>query len=204
MSSEVRLLPALFVLSSLLAPNATAAELVVQSTVAAEVLLGDLRIAQTYGPGQVRVPDLPAGEQTFVVSRAGYPVSFTLVLPETGEAWLRIGEQGISSDVAPLGIAPSEEPVGPPPRVELRAVSGRGFTVILDGEPQGELGKEEPVVFEDLSPGRHELQLRSLDRTIIWARGTLDLHPGDRIVLHVREGRTLEVFGRPEAWQDER
>lgn len=184
----------------LLGPS-QAGELVIESTVAAEVRQGDLRIAHTYGPGQVRVPDLEAGDQAFVVFRAGKPQEIILSIPEEGEAWLRIGASGISGD---LRDAPPEAPgEGPPPRVEIRAVSGQGFSLIKGDQLLGSVTPDAPLVLEDLGSGVHGLQLRSLDRTVIWARGKLELRPGDRIVLHAREGLTLEAFGRAGAWQDE-
>lgn len=188
--------------------TARAGELVIESTVAAEVRHGDLRIAHTYGPGQVRVPDLEAGEQTFVVFRDGRPQQIVLRIPEEGEAWLRIGATGISGDHDPAAAAASNAPgapvEGPAPRVEIRAASGDGFSVIRGEELLGRVTPEAPLVLEGLGSGVHGLQLRSLDRTIIWARGQLELQPGDRIVLHAREGRTVEAFGRAGAWQDDK
>ena len=49
--------------------------------------------------------------------------------------------------------------------------------------------------------GEHTLELRSSDLLVIWLRGTLYLQPGDDLNLQVSEGRMLEVFGRPGAWQ---
>ncbi len=181
-----------------LTSTATAGTLVVETTVAAEVRLGELKVAHTYGPGEVRVPDIEAGEHDFIVFRGGYAASVRIDVPDTGEVHLRISADGITGD-----LRDEPEPVeeGPPPKVEFRAVTGTGYTVILDGEPGGSFTVDEALVLDSLGPGNHSIEIRSLDKTTIWAKATLELRLGDNLVLHVREGRMPEVFGRAEAWK---
>ena len=182
--------------------TASAGELVVQTTLAAEVLVDGLRVAQTYSAGTVTVKEIAPGERQVMVFRGGEPASLTLDMPEEGTVRLRIGESLLETD-HPVAKVPGDADAAAP-TVELRATAGQSFRVIVDDEDMGALSSDRPLSLGDLGAGSHSLQLRSADRTVIWTRGTLDLQAGDQIVLHAREGRMLEVFGRPDAWKPSR
>jgi len=182
--------------------TASAGELVVQTTLAAEVLVDGLRVAQTYSAGTVTVTEIAPGERQVLVFRGGEPAALALDMPEEGTVHLRIGETLLETD-HPLGNG-QIDPNAAAPTVELRATTGQSFRVIVNDQDIGTLSPDRPLSLAELGAGSHSLQLRSTDRTIIWTRGTLDLQAGDKLVIHAREGRSLEVFGRPEAWKPSR
>lgn len=182
--------------------TASAGELVVQTTLAAEVVVDGLRVAQTYSAGTVTVTEIEPGERQVVVFRGGEPTALGLDMPEEGTVHLRIGETLLETD-HPVSKSQSD-PNAAAPTVELRTTAGQSFRVIVNDQDVGALSPDRPLSLAELGAGSHSLQLRSPDRTVIWTRGTLDLQAGDRLVIHAREGRMVEVFGRPEAWKPSR
>ena len=179
---------------------AHAGTVVVQTTVATEVSLDGLPVVRTYGPGTVSLPDIPAGEQRFTVFRDGRGLPVTVRVPESGRVRLMVGQQEVTTDTPP----PAPADAGPPPVLELRGKAGQRFSVILDGERLAVLGPDRPLRLETLEAGPHRIEFRSPDNLTIWARGSLDLRPGDDVALSVAEGLPVEAFGRADAWQANR
>lgn len=187
-------------LVALAAPVAQAGTVVVQTTVAVEVQLDGLPVLNTYGPGTVSLPDVPAGSRAFTVYRGGTGHPVEVQVPDVGRVRLMVGADEISTDTPP----PVDDSAGPPPVLELRGKKGQRFSVILDGKRVAVLGPDRPLRLEELGVGSHRLELRSPDNLTIWARGTVDLRLGDDLALSIAEGRPVEAFGRPEAWQANR
>lgn len=167
----------------------------VQTTTPAEIHLNGVEVLRLFGPSTAILPEVPAGEMTFVVYRGGQGAPIEVAVPESGKAVIRIGEELLETDHQP-------DPVdGPAPTVALRSGDGQPFTIILDGRRLGTLAPDAPMSLDDLTPGAHALEVRSTDLLVVWLRGTLHLQPGDEIILQLTEGRMVEVFGRTEAWQ---
>ena len=191
-------LPAL--LFAVLAP-ALAGTLVVETTLATEVSLGGLSVVRTYGPGTVTVPDVEAGVHALTVHREGEAAVLEVRVPAEGRVRLLVSADRLEIAERPAAAVPTE---GPAPAVELRPEPGQRFTVILDGKRVAVMGPSSPLRLEDLGPGEHRLELRTIDNTTVWARGLLVLQPGDEVSLAVAEGKPVQVFGRAEAWQPSR
>ena len=183
-------LPSLFPLL-LAQPAAFAGTVVFETTVATEVRWEQLRLLQTFGPATVAVPDLPEGTLNFQVYRDGVPVPIEARIPAEGRVRVLIGAKDVSTD-----SAPPPPPDGAAPRVQLQAAPGDHFAVVMDGKRLGGLDADHPMLLEALSVGAHQLEVRSPDLTLIWSRGTLELQPGDELVIRANEGRTFEVYGR--------
>jgi hypothetical protein len=56
-------------------------------------------------------------------------------------------------------------------------------------------------VLSELGPGTHSVEIRTEDNLVIWARGVVELKPGDQIVLMLSEGRPVTANGRTGAWR---
>jgi hypothetical protein len=99
--------------------------------------------------------------------------------------------------------APAEAPATAPlaPVVQIKAVKGQRFSVIIDGQPLGVAAFDAPLTLIDLAPGMHTAEFRTEDRLVIWARGLLDLQASDQIVLTLTEGRPVMASGRTGAWR---
>lgn len=176
-------------------PIALGGTVEVQTTTAAEVHLDGVEIFRTYGPSTSLLSDIPAGKQVFVVYRDGDGAPIEVEVPDVGIARIRVGESLLETDQL---ARPTD---GPAPEVTLRSADGQEFIVIVDGHRLGSLSPESPMSLEGIPTGEHTLELRSPDLLVVWLRGTLSLQPGDDLKLQVSEGRMLEVFGRPGAWQ---
>lgn len=181
-------------LLSLLLGTALAGELVVDSSVPVDVRARGASLISVLSSARVRVTDVPPGSQVLELSRGGKTQSLTVVVPDQGAALITINEKGgfVESGAAP----PS-----PSPSVELHAPRDQRFATIVDGERVVAWSGAYPVVLESLKPGARAIELRSTDLLTIWARGTLDLEPSDRLVLTVSAGRSMDVAGRAGAFR---
>lgn len=180
----------------LLAAPAWAGTLLIETQVAAEVQTGGLTLAHTYGPGRVSVPDIAAGTKVFDVYRSGNHQAIEIEVPETGRVRLLVGTETLLTDTPPESPADAAPPV-----LELRAVQGEKFSLILNGERKGVFSSHEPIRVADLGPGEHTLELRTTDNLTVWVRGSLSLRPGDEVVVQAAEGRMVEVYGRTGVWK---
>ncbi len=176
---------------------AAAGSVVVEAAVATEVMLDELPIVRTYGPGTVTLPDMAPGEHTFQVFRGGDGAPISVVVPQEGVVRLLIGKDSLSTDSSPP-VAPVEG--APPPRVLLKAHAGQRFGVVVDGKRFATLHAEQPLRLDSLGPGSHQLELRSPDHLTVWARAELQLQPGDELAITVQEGKLPEAFGREGAY----
>ena len=173
-----------------------AASVVVQTSVPVEVRVDGAPAVKTFGPSVVRIPDVEPGPHAFMVWRNGTPTTIHLEVPTEGTMRLMIGADAIeATDAAPSATDPT------PPTVELRATQGQRFAAIVDGRRAGLITSDQPLRLLELGTGLHSLELRTEDLLVVWVRGTLDLQPGDALVVSAAEGRMVEVFGRTEAWR---
>lgn len=179
-----------------IAGPAAAGSVIVEATVATEVMLNQLPIVRTYGAGTVTLPEMAPGEHTFEVFRGGDGAPITVVVPETGVVRLLIGKDSLSTDASP----PAAPEGGPAPRVLLKAHAGQRFGVVVDGKRLATLHAEQPLRLDSLKPGSHQLELRSVDHLTVWARAELALQPGDELAITVQEGKMPEAFGREGAY----
>ncbi len=180
-----------------LAP-AQAGELAIETRVPVEVHVDQLPVARLYGPGTAIVP-LPAGEHTLAVYRGGVPERLVARADEAGTVRLLVGPSTLSLLDAPAEATEATAIEAAPPSLQLRAPAGPGAIVLLGGE-RLTLVPGEPLTITGLEAGSTALEIRSVDGSVIWARGELELVDGDDLVLVVPEGRPLEVFGRASAW----
>ncbi|MFT5686084.1 MAG: hypothetical protein ACI8RZ_007039 [Myxococcota bacterium] len=176
-------------------PIALGGTVEVQTTTPTEIHLDGVEILRTYGPSTALLSDIPAGKQVFMVYRGGDGEPIEIEVPDTGMARIRVGETLLETDQI---ARPTD---GPAPIVSLRSADGREFIVIIDGHRLGTLSPESPMLLDGIPLGEHTIELRSPDLLVIWLSGSLTLQPGDDLKLQVSEGRMLEVFGRPGAWQ---
>jgi len=174
---------------------AQAGRLVVESHVPVEIHVDQIPLVRLYTAGQASVV-VPQGEHTLSVYRGASPEVLVAGFPAQGDVTLLVGPSSLSL-IDPI-VAPPHQATEAPV-VELRAPSGPGATIIV-GSKRLVLVAGQPVTLAGLEPGTLPLEVRSVDGSVIWARGELELAAGDHIVLVVPEGRPLEVFGRPEAW----
>lgn len=179
----------------LCAPPAQGAQLLIESRVPVEVLVDRLPVARLYGSGSATV-EVSAGEHSIQVYRGASPEERITHFPEEGVVWLRIGPTSttVSGTDAPALAASLATPI-----LELRVPAGPGAVAIV-GEQRHLLVPDQPLVLTGLGVGATPFEARSVDGSLIWARGELALIAGDHVVLVLPEGRPIEVFGRVEAW----
>lgn len=107
-----------------------------------------------------------------------------------------------AEDSSPVEV-PAEAPASAPPApvVQVKAVKGQRFTVIINGQPLGVATFDAPLTLIDLAPGKHTVEIRTEDRLVIWTRGLLELQASEQLVLTLTEGRPVMVTGRSGAWR---
>lgn len=175
---------------------ARAGTVLIDTATPVDIRLDNQPVMRTFGAAKVSLPDIAAGERVFVVYREGKPQRVTVDVPEKGTVRLLVGETSLSTD------RPPEEQVSEePPVLELKAAAQQDFSVVVDGRRLAVLVAGHPLRLAELGVGTHELELRSADLLTIWARGTLDLQPGDELSMSIAEGRDVEFFGRAGAWR---
>jgi hypothetical protein len=178
----------------LLAAAAYAGTVLVSTTVPVEVRLDTLPIVQTFGASDVTLPNVEAGRKVFTVYRNGKAAPIEVMVPEDGIVRIRVGADSLETD-RPSAVAKEGEPT-----LELRAVNGQKFGVLLDGKRTAIVSYHQALKIETLGAGEHTLEVRTPDNLTVWLKGTLDLEKGDELVMTLQEGRMAEVFGRSQAW----
>jgi len=152
-------------------------------------------IARASGPGVIALGEFPAGTARLLLTpanRPAIPIAFDVPDSEPVTVELRDGR------VRSAGTTLSVDAI-PAPRLGLRSADGEHFTVVLNGDTVHTLRNE--IMVDDLTPGRHRVEVRSADRLTIWARGTVDLMAGETVVLGISSGRMVVADGLSTAWQ---
>ena len=179
----------------LLAAVAYAGTVLVSTTVPVEVRLDQLPVVQTFGASDVTLPNVEPGRKVFTVYRDGKALPIEVMVPEGDTVVrIRVGADSLETD-RPGAVAKEGEPT-----VELRAVSGQKFGVVLDGKRTAIVSSHQALKIETLGAGEHTLEVRTPDNLTVWLKGTLDLEKGDELVMTLQEGKMAEVFGRSQAW----
>jgi hypothetical protein len=180
-----------------LAP-AFAGDVVVSSTVSADIQVHGTSIARLSTAGSLTLSDMDPGTYTFVVVRStGEKVSVPIRVPALGSATLDIGVATATTD----SPGDAEVVAAGPPTVAIRGAAGQRFAVLVDGARRSVLAADQVLQLDDLGPGEHLVQFRSSDYQTIWVRGALILQAGDQVELFVEEGRMVTASGRAGAWK---
>ncbi|MCB9759590.1 MAG: hypothetical protein H6739_07090 [Alphaproteobacteria bacterium] len=187
-------------LLALLVAPALATEVVIETAIPVRVALDDRVVARLLVPSTLSLPAVTPGPHVMIVDRAGVPERHDIDVPEDGRLRVIVSRGDLVVLAAPLPAAPDGVTTG---SVELRISNGPAASVRLDGEPHA-LSADGPLRLADLPAGNHVLEVRSADRTSVWARGELEVRAGDELVLILSEGRAPECFGRPDAWHPQR
>jgi hypothetical protein len=173
------------------AVDETAAEmgtLVIDARVPAEVLIDGHKVVQLFTSATVDLNVAP-GKRRLRVYVNGSPQEHPIEILPTGATLVIIGRTGITTgqrDALPPTDASAIA------QVRFRAAGDVASQVRIDGK----ILRVQP---EEISPielvsGRHDISIRSLDGTAIWAKGVLTLDGGD-VVIQIAEGRLPEVAG---------
>ena len=178
----------------LLVATAHAGTVLVSTTVPVEVRLDTVPVVQTFGASDVTLPNVEAGRKVFTVYRDGKALPIEVMVPDEGTVRIRVGAESLDTDTP---ATTAKEGV---PTLELRAVNGQKFGVVLDGKRTAIVSFHQALKLETLGVGEHTLEVRTPDNLTVWLKGTLDLEKGDEIVMTLEEGRMAEVFGRSQAW----
>lgn len=170
----------------------------IETEVPIEVTMKGMPVAKSYSAGTVSLESVEPGQHELQVWREGKAASVVVEVPETGSVRLLVGADSLSV-VGEDGSAPA---TGPAPKLTVQVdEAGQRFFLVIDGKPVGLVLAGTPLELGSLASGRHAVEVRSDDRLTVWARGTLELRPGDAIVMKLHHGRMPEVFGRTGAWR---
>lgn len=188
-------MPSLLVLCAAL--TALAADLRVEGEIPFQLSLNGAPAAKLYGAGELTLRGLPAGDTQVRVDHGdGKIAESTLTLKDDRATLLIVSAVGVFFTDAPL-VAADPTRTGPG-EVELR-LGGSVSAEVKLGEGWHTVKPDAPLVVKGLAPGRYPLEVRSANRSVIWARAELDVGPQDHLVVVLAEGRALRVFGRAEA-----
>lgn len=176
---------------------ALAGDVLVVTAVPVEVELNGLPVVRTDAAGEVTLRDVEGGEREFVVNRGDRREPISVTVPELGQVRLDIGRESTTTD----SPGQARRPDAGPPVVAVVAAAGQRFSLLVDGERVGIATPHAPLVLDALAVGDHTVQVRSEDNLTIWARGVIQLQPGDRIELACEEGRMVRPSGREGVWR---
>jgi len=161
---------------------------VVDAKVPVEILVDDQPYAKLFYPAQVRL-DRKSGPVRLTLMIQGNAKNIDVAIPKSGYAQVVVGRNGVSNG-API----QEATTGEDSKVVFRTM---GLETI-----QLRLGKERHIITPGkefsvaLSKGKHRLELRNMDGTLIWAKGHLDLSGQEDVVVQMLAGRMPEVVGQ--------
>lgn len=178
-----------------LTPTAAAAGTVhFETDAAAEVRHRGTTIARASGPGALILGDFADGATRLEVQPVGRPAQrFELRVDGDEPTTLRLHRGQLSASNQRVQF---EEL--PPPRLGFRSADGEPFTVVINGTDAHAL--TDTLMVDSLNPGRHRIEIRSANRLIVWARGTVDLMAGETVILGVASGRMVVADGLNSAW----
>lgn len=160
-------------------------DVVVDAHVPTDVFQGDTALARMFVPSVLTLP-MAAGRQELKFWIDGDPHPVFVDVPEEGSITVLVGKNGITSNAQAL----PQGAIGP---VEFRVMGKEAVMLVLD-DHRYYLGPQDALKL-DLSDGRHHLDLRDSNGTVIWARGELTVNDPRGVVVQVSEGRMPEVGG---------
>jgi hypothetical protein len=182
---------------ALLGPHALAGTVSIETDAAVEVQFGETTIGRATGAGTLELGELPAGPTSLRLVRAGHlPMDASLDVPISGITTMKLTGNTLTIEGQISTLQPLANPL-----VLLQPVAGQQFTIVIDHTDRRQFDSE--TVLDNLRPGTHQVEFRSSDQLVVWARGTLRLSPGDTVVLRVEEGRMVQADGAMDAWQPE-
>ena len=178
-----------------LTPTAAAAGTVhFETDTAAEVRHRGTTIARASGPGALLLGDFPDGAAALEIRPEGKPIQrFELSVNGDEPTTLRLHRGQLSANNQRLQLDEL-----PSPNLGFRSADGEDFTVIVNGTDAHALSGT--LMLDSLPPGRHRVEVRSADRLIVWARGTVDLMAGETVILGIASGRMVVADGLSSAW----
>lgn len=158
----------------------------VDARVPTELYVDGHLVAELVYPAELRL-SVPAGQRALRAWVHGSARNLSVDVPVEGEANVLVGRTGVTAG-SPTAAAPQ---VTGPAEVQVRVVGDDAVQVRI-GHERWQVGPGE-VVRLTLAQGAHDLSVRNLAGTVIWATGLLDV--GGPMVLHIAEGRAIEVSG---------
>lgn len=162
--------------------------IVVDANLPVEVLIEDQPYVKMFYPGQARF-ERDAGPVTLTLMVQGKPQRLNVEVPATGYAQIIVGRNGVSNGA-------------PVPESTQEITSEVVFRTMGQETIQLRIGKERHIITPGkefatvLSKGKHRIELRNIDGTLIWARGHLDLSGQQDVVVQMLAGRLPEVVGQ--------
>lgn len=169
-------------------PTPEAAPLVIDAKVPAEVMLGGVKLAQLYYPGEVTFQVTPGLHMVRIYTN-GNPTDVPVDLTDGAGTRIVVGRTGISLAAVDQPVAEATGPIS----VEFRFVGQGGAQLRVDKKPHAVQPGQDLTLA--LGAGVHPISVRSTDGTAIWATGTLEVAPGRPMVVQLSEGRMPEVSG---------
>ena len=167
--------------------SALAGTVIIDNEIPVELRIEERTVMKLLYPSQARF-EHEAGETPLTLLINGKPKQITVDIPKTGAVRVVVGRNGISHTVNKTPTEAKENT-----QVVFRA---------LGVEPlQLRLGTVRQVVTPDeefsttLPTGRHPIEIRNLDGTLLWATGQLELSGYEEVVVQLVEGRMPEVIG---------
>jgi hypothetical protein len=166
---------------------ALAGGILVEAQVPVEVLVEDRPYVKMFYPGQARFDwELGTVEVTLMIQ--GKPRKISVEVPETGYIRVIAGRHGVSHDTPPEQTAAATES-----QVIFRAVGREPVQLRLGAQRHVVAPQQEFTT--TLTTGKHAVEVRNLDGTLIWARGHLNLSGQEDVIVQMLEGRLPEVIG---------
>ena len=167
--------------------SALAGTVIIDNEIPVEVRIEQRTVMKLLYSAQARFEHSPGKTQlTLLVN--GKPKEIAVDIPETGSVRVIVGRNGISHTVDQTPVEAKEQT-----EVVFRA---------LGSEPlQLRLGTKRHIVTPDaefsttLPTGRHPIEVRNLDGTLLWAAGQLELSGLEQVIVQLVEGRMPEVIG---------
>ncbi len=170
-------------------PTEESGRLVVEARIPFELAVDGRKLAQLFTSGRV-VFDIKPGKRDIRIYTNGSPEDMVIEFMPNAETVMIVGRTGITTGQPRHET--SDLDIDTVTQVNFRAAGTLGSQIRIDGErftvhPDAETPME-------IASGTHEISVRSVDGTAIWASGVLTLTGGD-VVVQIAEGRLPEVTG---------
>ena len=174
--------------------QAHAGTLTLETDMAVEVKYGETTIARAPEAGSLNIGELPEGPVTLSLIRAGKaPMIANIQVHKTETTTLSLSGDTLTIEGTPVTVQQPDKPI-----VLIKPAKDQRFTMIINGQDRRVI--ERDTLLEDIGPGTHQIEVRSENQLIVWARGTLELLPGSTVSLFVEEGRMVNPDGTANAW----